>query len=51
MLLWLIEAAGVKRELLAAAETAVVAGTTLMQSSGAIRQHVPWAEVRAALWG
>jgi len=51
MLLWLIAAAGVRQDLVVAAQNATVAGTSLMQRSGAIRRHVPWAEVRAALWG
>jgi len=51
MLLWLIEAAGVRRELVAAARVAAAAGGTMMQRAGAIRRHVPWTEVRAALWG
>jgi hypothetical protein len=51
MLLWLIAAAGVRQDLVVAAQNAAAAGTTLMQKSGAIRRHVPWAEVRAALWG
>jgi hypothetical protein len=51
MLLWLIDAAGVKQELVVAAQNAVATDTTMMQRSGVIRKHVPWAEVRAALWG
>ncbi len=51
MLLWLIEAAGVRRELVTAAHAAAAAGGTMMQRAGAIRRHVPWTEVRAALLG
>jgi hypothetical protein len=51
MLLWLIEAAGVAPGLVAAAQAASAAGTTLMQSAGAIRRVAPWPVVRAALWG
>lgn len=51
MLLWLIEAAGVKQELVAAARSAAATGTTLMKRAGAIRRQVPWTEVYAALWG
>lgn len=51
MLLWLIRAAGVSYEQVEAAETAAARSTTLMQSSGAIRKCVPWAEVQKALWG
>lgn len=51
MLLWLIEAAGVRRELVDAARAACQAGTTQMQKSGAIRRHVPWVELHKTLWG
>jgi hypothetical protein len=51
MLLWLIEAAGVRQDLVQAARSACGTGTTLMQKSGAIRRHVPWAEVYDVLWG
>lgn len=51
MLLWLIAAAGVRRELVTAAHAAAAAGGTMMQRAGAIRRCVPWTEVRAALWG
>jgi hypothetical protein len=51
MLLWLIEAAGVRQELVEAARNAATTGTTLMQRSGAVRKDVPWAEVHNALWG
>lgn len=50
MLLWLIEAAGVRRELVDAARAAYQMGTTLMQKSGAIRRHVSWAELYKTLW-
>lgn len=45
MLLWLIEAAGVRQELVQVARSAYETGTTMMQKSGVIRRHVPWAEV------
>ena len=51
MLLYLIRAAGVKPDLVKAAEEAATAGTTMMQQSGAIRRQVPWYEVHEALWG
>jgi hypothetical protein len=51
MLLWLIEAAGVRQDLVQAARSACETGTTLMQKSGAIRRHVPWAEMYDVLWG
>lgn len=50
-LLWLVEAAGVRPELVQAAWSAYEAGTSLMQKSGAIRRHVPWAEVYDVLRG
>ncbi len=51
MLLWLIEAAGMREELVDAAFEAAAKGTTLMQRSGAIRKVVPWSEVYAMFWG
>ena len=51
VLLWLIKAAGVKQNLVDAARAAYDMGTTLMQTSGAIRRHVPWAELYKTLWG
>ncbi len=51
MLLWLIQAAGVKQELVTAAQNAAATGTTMMQSAGAIRKQVSWSEVSAALGG
>ena len=51
MLLWLIDAAGVKEELVDAALEAAAKGTTPMQSSGAVRKIAPWSEVYAVLWG
>ena len=50
-LLWLIEAAGVRQELVQVAQSATEAGTSLMQKAGAIRRHVPWAELYNVLWG
>ena len=51
MLLWLIEAAGVRQDLAQAARSAYETGNLLSQKSGAIRRHVPWAEVHDVLWG
>lgn len=51
MLLWLIEAAGVQPDLVQAAQSSYEAGTSLMQKSGAIRKHVPWAVLHDTLWG
>ncbi len=51
MLLWLIEAAGVRHDLVQVARSASETGTTLMQKAGAIRRQVPWAAVYDALWG
>jgi hypothetical protein len=49
MLLWLIAAAGVKKELADAAEEAARGNAPLPTRAAAIRKHVPWAEVAAAL--
>jgi hypothetical protein len=43
MLLWLVAAAGVKPELMRAAQRA-------SNSTASIRKHVPWSEVATALW-
>ena len=51
MLLYLIRAAGVKPNLVKAAEEAAAAGATMMQQSGTIRRQVPWHVVREGLWG
>lgn len=51
MLVWLIEASGVPRELVTAARVAAASGGTMMQRAGAIRRQVPWTEVFAALRG
>lgn len=50
MLLWIIEAAGVKTELVKAAQMAVEVGKTPMQKAGAVRKQVPWEELARALW-
>jgi hypothetical protein len=50
MLLWIIEAAGVKDELVKAAQQAGAAGSTLMQKAGAVRKQAPWDELAKALW-
>jgi len=50
MLLWLIEAAGVKPALITAAKKASSEARSLPGKSKAIRQHVPWPEVARALW-
>jgi hypothetical protein len=51
MLLWLIEAAGVSKYLVEAAQRASAEGASLMQKSGVIRKVVPWAVLSAAIWG
>jgi hypothetical protein len=51
MLLWLVDAVGVRPGLAKAARVASKSGTTMMQKSGTIRKHVPWEEVAAAFWG
>lgn len=50
MLLWLIRAAGVREDLVAATRAAYDAATNMMQQSGAIRRIVPWAVVYEALF-
>ena len=49
MLLWLISAAGVKASDVGAAERAAKGATSLPAQSAAIRKHVPWSAVAAAL--
>ncbi len=49
MLLWLIEAAGVGAERVAAAKEAANGAASMMQASGRIRRLVPWEMVAAAL--
>lgn len=49
MLLWLTAAAGVRRDMLHAAQQAAESATTLAGKSAAIRRNVPWSEVLAAL--
>lgn len=51
MLLWLIEAAGVSKDLTEAAQRASDEGASLMQKSGAIRWVVPWTVLFDAIWG
>jgi hypothetical protein len=50
MLLWLVEAAGVRKELVTAAQQSAKAGATLMQKAGAVRKQVPWTELASTLW-
>lgn len=49
MLLWLIEAIGVRYDLVEAAKRASAEGKSLMQMSGSIRKCVPWAVVYDAI--
>lgn len=49
MLRWLINAAGVDRELVRAAETAADEASSLAGQSAAIRRHVPWEVMLMAL--
>ena len=49
MLLWLISAAGVRDELVVAAKTAAESVASFPAKAPAIRKHVPWSEVAAAL--
>jgi len=50
MLLWLIAAAGVKPSLVAAARREAAHATTMPGKSAAIRKHVPWPILCAALF-
>lgn len=49
MLLWLISAAGVRANLLDAAKLAADGVIPMATKAAAIRKHVPWSEVAAAL--
>jgi len=49
MLLWLIAAAGVRKELVDSAQAAAASDAPMPTRAAAIRKHVPWAEVEAAL--
>jgi len=51
MLLWLVKAAGVNPRRFSAARQASEKATTLQAKSAAIRGHIPWQVVAAALWG
>jgi hypothetical protein len=51
MLLWIIEAAGVKPALVKATKRASANGSTLQEKSAAIRRLVPWEELAGTLWG
>jgi hypothetical protein len=51
LLLYLIRAIPVRPELVEAAETAYLNGSSMMEKSGAIRKIVPWSEVYQAIWG
>jgi hypothetical protein len=50
MLLWLIQAAGVKKNLVKLAKSACDQATTMHQKSAAIRKHVSWDVLERALW-
>ena len=49
MLLWLIAAAGVRKELADAAQAAAAINAPMPTKAAAIRKHVPWPEIEAAL--
>ena len=51
MLLWLAKAAGVDRKKIAAARKSSEGAKTLPAEVGAIRKHLPWSDIYAALWG
>jgi hypothetical protein len=50
MLLWIIEATGVKASLVKAAHKAASHGSGLQQKAAAIRKIVPWEELAELLW-
>ena len=50
MLLWLIEASGVRNGLVISARRACMGASSLQQKSAAIRKHIPWDELEAVLW-
>ena len=49
MLLWLISAAGLDKQLIQAAKEAADGKSALASKSAAIRRNVPWTEVASAL--
>ena len=51
MLLWLIEAAGVRTDLVNAAKRVSTQGESPMQKSGAIRKCAPWTVLYDTIWG
>lgn len=51
MLLWLVAAARVNRDLIHVASRASKRAATMPGKSASIRKHVPWSEVADALWG
>lgn len=51
LLMYLIRAISLKKELVEAAEKAYQTGSSQMEKSGAIRKAVPWSEVYRVLWG
>jgi hypothetical protein len=50
MLLWLVDAAGVRSELVQAAQQAADPDAKLPRQAGAVRKCVPWTELVKALW-
>jgi hypothetical protein len=50
MLLWLIEAAKVNPKLVRMARRSSAGATSLPQKAAAVRKHVPWQELRKALF-
>ncbi len=51
MLLWLIEAADVRSDLVETARRASLRGKTMQEKSAAIRRHVSWEVIESALIG
>ncbi len=50
MLLWLIEAARVKEDLVAVVKREATKAESMMRQSAIIRRHIPWTVVAQALW-
>ena len=50
MLLWLAEAAGVHRNLIAKARNAAKHRSSLQAKAAAVRRIIPWSEIAAMLW-
>jgi hypothetical protein len=50
VLLWLAEAAGVRRRLVAKVRNAAANRSSLQAKAAAVRRIIPWSEIEATLW-